>query len=153
MKSSVSQVAWDLVAIAAVWSARPATVQARGCGGGGCPGPRPTAPDRLSAALSKCLGNEKIAVALKRFVCLKASVETNPDEEMREEVRKNTPLVFTYDPAGKQTAHPRSRRTRSRSTLAAGVEKAHKQPVTPPTRRTFSELGRNSLRSARFVPS
>jgi hypothetical protein len=79
---------------------------------------------RRNDAVEKCFRDEKLAIALGRFVCLRATIQSIPDDEMRAEVRRRTPLVYTFDPAGGQVALLQGKRTGSRSTIASVVQKA-----------------------------
>lgn len=85
--------------------------------------------DRV-AAVEQALSSQDLAVALERFVCLKASVDSIPDEQLREDVRRRAPLVYTFDSAGTGVSLVAGRRAGSRSALFAGVQKAFQLSYT-----------------------
>jgi uncharacterized protein YdcH (DUF465 family) len=66
--------------------------------------------------------DEKVALAMKRFVCLKATIQSIPDEKVAEKLRRQTPIFRYFDPAGKALEELSGKRAASRSAFSARVE-------------------------------
>jgi hypothetical protein len=80
--------------------------------------------EKVDKALeSKIFCNEKIGVAMKRFVCLKGSIQSIPDERLANKIAKQTPLFHFYDPAGKPMKVLKGKRATSTSAFSAMVSK------------------------------
>jgi len=72
---------------------------------------------------SKIFCNEKIGLALKRFTCLKGSIQSIPDERLALKIARQTPLFYFYDPAGKPMKVLKGKRATSTSAYSAQVGK------------------------------
>ncbi len=62
-------------------------------------------------------------MALKRFVCLKGSIQSIPDERLADKIARQTPLFYFYDPAGKPMKLLKGKRATSTSAFSACVAK------------------------------
>ena len=71
----------------------------------------------------KIFCNEKIGVAMKRFVCLRGSVQSIPDGRLAEKMARQTPIFYFYDPAGKPVKELKGKRATSTSAFSAVVSK------------------------------
>lgn len=72
---------------------------------------------------SKIFSNEKIGVAMKRFTCLKGSIQSIPDERLALKIARQTPVFYFYDPAGKPMKVLKGKRATSTSAFSAQVSK------------------------------
>jgi hypothetical protein len=70
---------------------------------------------------SKIFSNEKIGIAMKRFTCLKGSIQSIPDERVALKLAKQTPIFYFYDPAGKPMKELKGKRAMSTSAFTAQV--------------------------------
>lgn len=72
---------------------------------------------------SKIFSNEKIGVAMKRFTCLKGSIQSIPDERLALKIARQIPVFYFYDPAGKPIKQLKGKRAMSTSAFSAMVGK------------------------------
>jgi hypothetical protein len=72
---------------------------------------------------SKIFSNEKIGVAMKRFTCLKGSIQSIPDERLADKIARQTPVFYFYDPAGEPMKVLKGKRATSTSAFSAMVGK------------------------------
>ena len=80
--------------------------------------------DKTNDALeAKIFRDEKIALAMKRFTCLKGEIQTIPDERQMEKVLRQAPVFYFYDPAGNRLDQLEGRRATSRSGFSGRIEK------------------------------
>lgn len=72
----------------------------------------------------KIFNDEKVGLAMKRFICLKGELQTLPDEREAAKLARKTPLFYFYDPAGEQFGKPLyGKRASSRSGFCSQLEK------------------------------
>jgi hypothetical protein len=76
-----------------------------------------------SALETKIFNDLKVGIALKRFVCLKGNIETIPNAKLADDLRKQAPVFFFYDPAVKSFTQLVGKRAASRSRFYGAVEK------------------------------
>jgi hypothetical protein len=67
--------------------------------------------------------DEKVGLALKRFACFKAVIQSMPDAKAAEKMRPQTPIFHFYDPTGKEVDTLSGKRATSKSGFAGRVEK------------------------------
>jgi hypothetical protein len=72
---------------------------------------------------SKVFCDEKVGLALKRFVCLKGAIQTIPDDRMMAQMAKKTPIFHFYDPAGNHFNTLSGRKATSKSGFSSRVGK------------------------------
>ncbi len=60
---------------------------------------------------------------MKRFVCLKGSIQSIPDERLATKIARQTPVFYFYDPAGKGLKQLKGKRATSTSAFSACVAK------------------------------
>ncbi len=72
---------------------------------------------------TKIFQDLKVGLALKRFTCLKGNIETIPDERLAEKLRKQAPVFYFFDPAGKSFTVLKGKKGASRSRFYSTVEK------------------------------
>lgn len=71
----------------------------------------------------KIFSNEKIGIAMKRFTCLKGSIQSIPDERLAQKIGRQTPVFYFFDPAGKPMKELKGKRAMSTSAFTAQVSK------------------------------
>ena len=80
--------------------------------------------DKTNDALeAKIFRDEKIALAMKRFTCLKGEIQTIPDERQMDKILRKSPIFYFYDPGGNCFSRLEGRRATSRSGFSGRVEK------------------------------
>ncbi len=62
---------------------------------------RPDQSKQNTLIEEKVFGDEKIAIAMKKFVCLQGNVSNVPAGKLKTALTKSTPALYLYDPAGK----------------------------------------------------
>jgi hypothetical protein len=72
---------------------------------------------------TKIFCDEKVGLALKRFICLKGNLEGIPDRELVKDLRRRAPVFYLYDPAGKPFDTLEGKSATSRSRFYGLVEK------------------------------
>jgi hypothetical protein len=78
---------------------------------------------QADALLTENFTDEKLCVALERFLCLRADVKTIPDRRLQEKLRKKAPILVFFDPAGKPVTSLSGRRANSQSAVCSLVGK------------------------------
>jgi hypothetical protein len=73
--------------------------------------------------LGRVLCDEKVGLAMKRFVCLKAEIQSIPDERQADKLARKCPIFQFYDPAGNLFADLQGRRATSKGGFCSRVEK------------------------------
>jgi hypothetical protein len=72
----------------------------------------------------KIFNDEKVGLAMKRFICLKAELQSLPDEREAEKLMRKAPLFYFYDPAGEEFGKTLfGKRAASRSGFCSQLEK------------------------------
>jgi hypothetical protein len=81
--------------------------------------------DRKNEQLEKKLFfDEKIGLAMKRFICLRADIQAIPNDREAEKLYRKAPLFYFFDPAGKQFGRTLyGKRAASRSGFCRQLEK------------------------------
>jgi hypothetical protein len=82
------------------------------------------------AAIEENFRDEKVCIALERFLCLRADLKSLPDGKQREKLRQKTPALFFFDPAGKPVFALSGRRAASPAALSSLVKKLWKASFT-----------------------
>ena len=72
---------------------------------------------------AKVFGDQKVALALKRFVCLKGNLETIPDGKLVRDLRRRGPVFFFYDPARNLFGTLQGKKALSKSRFYGVVQK------------------------------
>ena len=68
----------------------------------------------------------KIGLAMKRFKCLKANIESIADARMSRDLQRRVPIFYLYDPAAKLFTKLEGKKACSRSRFYGAVEKLWK---------------------------
>jgi hypothetical protein len=72
----------------------------------------------------KIFNDEKVGLAMKRFICLKGEIQTLPDEREAALLARKAPLFYFFDPAGEQFGKTLyGKRASSRSGFCSELEK------------------------------
>ena len=72
---------------------------------------------------SRVFNNEKIGIAMKRFTCLRGTIQMIPDERIADEALRRTPSFYFFNPAGELLNEVHGKRATSRSGFSGNVEK------------------------------
>jgi hypothetical protein len=67
--------------------------------------------------------DEKVGLALKRFACLRAALDSIPDAKAAEALKRQAPLFYFFDPSGKPADTLSGKRATSKSGFSSRVEK------------------------------
>lgn len=87
---------------------------------------------------SKIWRDERVGLALKRFVCLRGDAQDLPVGTMRNEVKRRLPVLFLFSPGGKPFCVLEGKRAMSRSTFYSRLEKLWGDSFTM-TLRTYTK--------------
>lgn len=80
--------------------------------------------DKTNSNLEGSIFNdEKTALALKQFHCLKGEIQTMPDSREVEKLKRMAPIFYFYDPSGGRLDTLTGRRATSRSGVTSRIEK------------------------------
>lgn len=80
--------------------------------------------DRTNSNIeSSVFGDEKVALAMKQFVCLKAEIQSMPDSREAEKLVRTAPIFHFFDPSGARIDTLNGKRATSRSGVTARIEK------------------------------
>jgi hypothetical protein len=72
----------------------------------------------------KIFYDEKVGLAMKRFICLRGDIQALPNEQEAEKLYRQAPLFYFFDPAGKEFTKPLyGKRASSRSGFCKVLEK------------------------------
>ena len=80
--------------------------------------------DRKNEQLEKkVFADNKIGLALKRFLCLKAEIQSIPDDKLLRETARKCPMFIFYDPAGEEFGRLAGKKAGSKSGVSSQIEK------------------------------
>ena len=72
---------------------------------------------------TRVFADEKVGIAMKRFVCLKGSIDSIPDAKTVRALRRKAPLFYFVDPGREICYELSGRRATSRSRFYGAIEK------------------------------
>jgi hypothetical protein len=75
---------------------------------------------------TKVFNDMKIGLAMKRFVCLKANIDSLADARTANKLQKRAPIFYLYDPAAKLFVTMEGKKASSRSRFYSAVERLWK---------------------------
>lgn len=85
---------------------------------------------QANALLTEHFTDEKLCVALERFLCLRADVRTIPDRRLQGKLRKKAPILVFFDPAGNPVTSLTGRRAGSQAAVCSLVGKLWNRSFT-----------------------
>jgi hypothetical protein len=87
-------------------------------------------------------GDDRVALALRKFTCLEAKIQSHPDREKVDELRRKAPLFYFFDPAGEAVTTLSGTKQTSISGFIRGIETTWKASFKMKLRDFTTKMGK-----------